>query len=63
MVATDGVAEVQVTELVRFGGRAVGVGPGRRELLGEPLGTDGLTGVTAIEVSAAAVTVSVSSAR
>ena len=60
MVATEGVAEVQVTWLVRFGRRAVGVGPRGGELLVRPLATDGFTGASAIEVSAAAVTVSVS---
>ena len=38
IVATDGVADVQTTWLVRVGGRVVGVGPRRRELLGQALG-------------------------
>ena len=45
------VADAQVTEAVRSGGRAVGVGPGGGELLGQALGDVGFTGVTAIEAS------------
>ena len=44
----------------QVGGCPVGVGAGGRELLVRPLAMVGLAGATAIEVSAAAVTVSVS---
>ena len=58
IVATEVVAEAQVTWLVRFCGRVVGVSAGGGELLGPAQAMLGLAGVTAIDTSVAAVTVS-----
>ena len=48
-MATEVVAEAQVTWPVRSCGRVVGEGAGGRELLGLPLAMLGLAGVTAID--------------
>ena len=59
MVATVGVNEIQVTELVRFCVLVSLNVPVAVNCWVRPLGIEGLTGVTARDTSVAAVTVSV----
>ena len=61
IVATDAVADAQVTCDGQICGRAVRVGPVAVNCSVRPLAMLGLAGVTAIDSRAAAVTVSVSS--